>query len=196
MLTKTIIENIFLVIGESFWFFSAVTQLRHVIKTGNTRGLSAPSVTLNAAGNIAWIVYFVDLKLWFPVFTNALVLAAVLPLIGYILSDKKKFGAALASIVTIGPTTSYFLINYLGIAGWLAMSYNWIAGTPQLIKVINHKKVPGFSEHAILFAIGATASVIIYATLIGAKPLIIGGIQGIIYELIIASYYYRYRHRA
>lgn len=193
MITKTIIENTFLIIGESFWFFAGFTQLKHVIKTRNTKGLSAPSVTLNAAGNIAWIVYFIGLGLWFPVFTNLLVLSVTLPLIGYILADRRKFFGALASIASIGPITSYFLIYFSNISGWLAMSYNWMAGTPQLIKVINHKKIPGFSEHSILFVIGATTSVVIYGSLIGAKPLIVGGIQGIIYELIIAYYYYSYR---
>jgi uncharacterized protein with PQ loop repeat len=68
-----------------------------------------------------------------------------------------------------------------------------MAGTPQLIKVIGHKKITGFSEHSIWFVLGATSSVIIYASLIGAMPLIVGGIQGLIYELIVARYYYKYR---
>lgn len=194
MLTKTIIENFFLLVGESFWFFAGVSQLRHTIKSGNTKGLSAVSVTLNAAGNIAWIVYFVGLNLWFPVFTNVLVLSVTLPLIGYILADRKKFYQALGSIAVIGPSTSYLLINFTSISGWLAMSYNWIAGTPQLIKVISHKKITGFSERSIWMVLVATSSVVIYGTLIGAKPLIIGGIQGIIYELVVVYHYYRYRH--
>lgn len=193
MITKTIIENIFLLIGESFWFFAGASQLKHVIKTKNTRGLSAPSVTLNSAGNIAWIVYFINLKLWFPVFTNLLVLSVTVPLIGFILADKRKFYSALGSIGAIAPSTSWILINFSNISGWLAMSYNWIAGTPQLLKVINHKKITGFSEHAILFVLGATSSVVIYGTLIGAKPVIAGGIQGLIYELVVTYYFYSYR---
>lgn len=194
VLSKTVVENFFLLVGESFWFFAGASQLRHVIKSGNTKGLSAVSVTLNAAGNIAWIVYFVGLNLWFPVVTNALVLSVTIPLIGFILADRRKFYSALGSIAAIGPTTSYILIKFTSVSGWLAMSYNWIAGTPQIIKVIQHKKITGFSEHSIWMVIVATTSVIIYGSLIGALPLIVGGIQGIIYELVVVYHYYRYRH--
>lgn len=177
------------------WFFAGLSQLKHVLKTKQLKGLSAPSITLNIAGNIAWIIYFISIKMWFPVFTNICVLAVCLPLVALLLGNRRKFAQALASIATISPLTSYALINFPSISGWLAMSYNWTASTPQLIKVTRHKHIPGFSEHSIWYVFTATSCVLVYGALIGAKPLIVGAVQGLVYQFVVARYYYRYRNQ-
>ncbi|HWB38921.1 MAG TPA: PQ-loop repeat-containing protein [Candidatus Saccharimonadales bacterium] len=196
MLTKTIIENIFLLIGESFWAFSVIAQLRKVLKTHKTHGLSAPSITLNAAGNIGWIVYFIHRQLWFPVATNIVVVTGAILLLGAVLENNRlQYRRGLAAIFTIGPLTSLLLIGFPAIGGWLGMSYNWIAGTPWLIHVMTSKKLTGISTHSLFFTWGAITSVLIYGSLIHATPLVVGSLQGIAYQIVIGKRYFKYRHQ-
>src|SRR5258708_30891108 len=121
--------NILVVVGESFWVFSASAQLHRLVKTRNTRGLSALSSTLNAAGGVAWVTYFFINHLWFPFATNLILLFLTTAALGYILSNRMQFAKGLAAIAIVGPLTSYLLIVHPGWGGWMGMGYNWIAGT-------------------------------------------------------------------
>ncbi len=187
------VENVLIVLGESFWVFSTAAQLRRLVKTRNTHGLSAPSQTLYAAGNVAWVTYFAIQHLWYPFVTNIIIMFLAIALIGFTLSDRKQFSKGLAAIVIIGPITSYILITHPGSGGWVGMAYNWIAGTPWLFRVIRRKKVSGISEKSMFFALGAMACVLAYGLIIHSLPLITGSLQGFAYELIVLRYYYRHR---
>lgn len=193
MLTKTIIENILLVAGESFWFFSAAAQLRHVRRTRDVRGLSAVTITLNAAANVAWMVYFSSRELWFPVGTNLLIFIVTVATLAYVLSNKRQFAKGIATIALVGPLTSLALISFPKAGGWIGMGYNWAASTPWLLRVVTKRKVTGISAHSLWLAWGAMTAVLSYGLLVHAMPLVVGCIQGMIYQAIITCYYYRYR---
>lgn len=75
------------------------------------------------------------------------------------------------------------------------MAYNWIAGTPWLVRILRRKKVSGLSEHGIYFALGAMWCVLAYGLIIRSWPLIAGCVQGLTYELTVLNYYYRYRRQ-
>jgi hypothetical protein len=128
----TLIENALIVIGESAWVLSAAAQLRRLVKTRNTRGLSAPSQTLNAAGNIGWCTYFALNHLWFPFVTNIVVVTLTIAILGFTLANRKQFVRGLLTIAIVGPLTSFVLFHFPAQSGWLGMSYNWLAATPQL----------------------------------------------------------------
>ncbi|HEY5152908.1 MAG TPA: PQ-loop domain-containing transporter [Candidatus Saccharimonadales bacterium] len=185
--------NILVVVGESFWVFSISAQLHRLVKTRNTRGLSAPSYTLNAAGNIAWATYFFTNHLWYPFATNTLLFFLTVVALGYILFNRKQFAKGLVTIATIGPLTSYLLIAHPGWGGWIGMGYNWIAGTPWLYRIVKRKKVSGLSEQGIYFALGAMSCVLAYGVIIHSSPLITGSLQGFAYELTVLRFYYRHR---
>ncbi|OGL30445.1 hypothetical protein A3F37_01040 [Candidatus Saccharibacteria bacterium RIFCSPHIGHO2_12_FULL_41_12] len=186
--------NVLIVIGEGFWVLSATSQLRRLVKTHNTRGLSAPSQTLNAAGNVAWCAYFALQHLWYPFVTNVIVLALTMSILGFTLSNKKQFAKGIIAIAVVGPLTSYMLLRHPASSGWVGMIFNWIAATPWLMKVITKKKVSGISEKGLMFALGAMLCTLAYGILIHSWPLIAGCIQGLIYTAIIMQFYYRYRH--
>jgi len=38
-------------------------------------------------------------------------------------------------------------------------------------------------------------SILLYGLLIHALPLVVGCLQGMVYQAVIASYYYHYRHQ-
>lgn len=190
----SLLVNVLIVVGEGFWVFSTAAQLIKLYRTRDTRGLSPPSQTLNAAGNVAWTTYFTVNHLWFPVATNVIMFFLGTAALGYTLSNRRKFAQGLISIAIVGPVTSYLLITHPGAGGWMGMAYNWIAGTPWLIKVVRGKKVSGISERAIIFALGAMLCVLAYGAIIRSLPLIAGSIQGLVYELTVARYYYRHRH--
>lgn len=189
----SLLVNILIVVGEGFWVFSIGAQLFKLYRTRNTRGLSAPSQTLNAAGNVTWATYFAVNHLWFPFTTNVVMFFLATITLGYILSDRKQFGKGLVAIMVIAPLTSYVLITHPNAGGWLGMVYNWIAGTPWLFRILRRKKVSGLSEHGIYFALGAMACVLAYGLIIRSWPLIAGCIQGFVYELVVLKYYYRHR---
>lgn len=196
MLTRTVIENTLLIVGESFWFFSGWAQLRHVMRTRDVSGLSAVTITLNAAANVAWMVYFSTRELWFPVLTNALVFAVTVAILFYVLGNRRQFAKGILTILTVGPLTSLALLNFPKTGGWIGMSYNWAASTPWLVRVVTKRKVTGISAHSLWLAWGAMGCVLGYALLLDVLPLIIGCVQGMIYQAIITRYYYRYRrHR-
>jgi uncharacterized protein with PQ loop repeat len=115
-------------------------------------------------------------------------------ILGYILLDKEKFLEGLLAILIIGPLTSYVLIHLPYDSGWLGMTYNWIAGTPWLIKVLRTKKVSGLSEKAFYFDIGAMTCTLTYGAIIHSEPLVVGCLQGLAYNAIVMRYYYHYRH--
>jgi len=195
MLTKSIIENVLLLAGESFWAVSILAQLRKVLRTHQTHGLSALSITLNAAGNIGWIVYFVHRQLWFPVGTNIVVVVSAILLLAAVLENNRhQFRLGLFSIVTVGPLTSLLLVAFPGMAGWIGMSYNWIAGTPWLIHVMKSQKLTGISAQSLAFTWGAMSCVLIYGALIQAPPLVAGSLQGMGYQAVISGRYYKFRH--
>ncbi|HZL07918.1 MAG TPA: hypothetical protein VFC50_01865 [Candidatus Dormibacteraeota bacterium] len=189
----TLIENVLIVIGEGFWVLSGAAQLRRLVTSRNTRGLSAPSQTLNAAANIAWCTYFGMNHLWYPFVTNVLVLGLTIALLGYTLSNRKQFVRGLITIVIVGPLTSYGLLRFPAESGWFGMVYNWIANTPWLIRVVRRKKVSGISERSLYFSIGALLCTMTYGLLIHLGPLIAGGIVGLVYAGVITTHYYRYR---
>lgn len=189
----SLLVNVLIVVGEGFWVFSAAAQLIRLHRTRNTRGLSPPSQTLNAAGSVAWATYFALNHLWYPFVTNIVIVVLGTAILGYTLSNRKKFGQGLATIAIVGPLTSYMLIAHPGSGGWVGMAYNWIAGTPWLAKVVKHKKVSGISERSLYFALGAMICVLSYGLIIHSLPLITGCIQGLIYESIMLKFYYRHR---
>jgi hypothetical protein len=187
------IVNGLIVVGESFWVFSATAQLRRLMRTGNTRGLSAPSQTLNAAGNVGWCTYFALNHLWYPFATNIVVLALTVALLGFTLSHRKQFVRGLIAIVIVGPLTSFALLHYPDESGWFAMAYNWLAATPELGLVVIKKKVSGISEKSLFFAAGAMLFTLTYALIIHSNPLVAGCVQGLLYCVVVFAYYYRYR---
>jgi uncharacterized protein with PQ loop repeat len=189
----SLLVNALIILGESFWMFSAAAQLVRVYRTRNTKGLSPPSQSLNAAGNVAWTTYFTINHLWFPVGTNIIMFFLTVATLGYTLSNRRKFAQGIVSIAVIAPVTSYLLIVHPAAGGWIGMAYNWIAGTPWLLKVVRGKKVSGISERSILFALGAMSCVLAYGLIIHSWPLITGSIQGFAYELTVMRYYYRHR---
>lgn len=190
----SLIVNGLIVLGESFWIFSDSAQLLKLTKTKNTKGLAPTSQTLNAAGNISWATYFAVNHLWFPFVTNIIVFLLTSLILGYTLSNRKKLIRGILAIVIIGPLTSIILVKQPWLGGWVGMVYNWIAGTPQLFKVIKHKKVSGISRHSLYFALGAMLCVFAYGIIIRSYPLVIGCIQGIAYTVIIFKFYFRHRN--
>lgn len=189
----SLLVNILVVLGESFWILSAAAQLRRLFKTRNIRGLSAASQTLNGAANVAWCVYFASHHLWFPVATNLILLVLTVGLISFTLPARRQFVKGLLTIAVVGPLTSYVLLEFPAQAGWFAMAYNWAASTPWLIHVVSRKKVSGISEKSLFFSVGAMSLVLAYALLIHSSPLIVGCLQGLVYVAVITVYYYRYR---
>jgi uncharacterized protein with PQ loop repeat len=189
----TLVENVLIVIGEGSWVLAASAQLRRLAKTRNVRGLSAPSQTLNAAGNMGWCTYFALNHLWFPFVTNVVVLLLAVGILGFILSNRRQFVRGLITIAIVGPLTAYVLFSFPAQAGWLGMSYNWLAATPELLLVVRRKKVSGISEKGLYFSTGAMIFTLAYATLIHSLPLMTGCIQGLIYMSVIMTCYYRHR---
>jgi uncharacterized protein with PQ loop repeat len=189
----SLLVNFLIVVGESFWVFSDAAQLYRLVSTRNTRGLSAPSQTLNAAGNIAWCTYFALNHLWFPFFTNIIVITLTILILGYTLSNRKQFIRGLLTIIIVGPVTSFGLIHYTHQSGWFGMGYNWLAATPQLVRIVRHRKVSGLSESGLYFAISAMLLVLSYGLIIRSMPLVAGCIQGLVYSVIILKHYYHYR---
>ncbi len=189
----SLLVNVLIVIGEGFWVFSIASQFIKLYRTRNTKGLSPPSIAFNLSGIIAWATYFYLNHLWYPFATNVMVFTLGTAVLAYTLTNRRKFMQGLLSIAVIGPVTSYLLISNPWAGGWIGMIYNWIANTPWLIKVVIGKKVSGLSERAIFFALGAMACVFAYGVIIHSWPLIIGCIQGYVYELIVLKYYYRHR---
>lgn len=194
MITRTIIENLLILIGESFWVASAYSQLSKLIKTKDKRGLSAVNMTLNTTANAAWLVYFATNHLWVGFVSNSIMFFMTGAIVFLLLSSKKQRYSGLVSIFTLGPLTAYLIIVYPGLSGWIGMAFNVIASTPWVIHVMRTKKTSGISEKAMYLAISATLSTMAYAFLINSGPLITGTLIGICYELIILRYYYRYRH--
>ncbi len=189
----SLIVNTLIVIGEGFWVLSATAQLRRLMRTRNVKGLSAVTTTLNTAGNVGWLTYFALNHLWFPVVTNVMILVLSVAILGFILSSRRQFVRGLAAIVIIGPLTSYVLVVHPAAGGWLGMAFNWLAGTPQLAKIMRRRKVSGLSERALYFALGAMLCVLTYGLIIHSLPLVAGCIQGLIYMALTLTYYYRHR---
>ncbi len=190
----SLIANSLIVMGEGFWVLSASAQLRRLVKTRNTKGLSPVSITLNAAGNLGWCTYFYLNHLWYPFVTNIFVFSIGIALLGFVLSNHKQFLKGIITIAIVGPITSYILFHSPSLAGWMGMLYNWIASTPELLLIVRKKKVSGISEKSLFFATGAMTLTVIYAFIIHSPPLIAGCLQGLIYMLVIFKYFYRHRH--
>jgi len=193
LVQPTLIENVLIVVGEGSWVLSAGAQLRRLVKTRDTRGLSAPSQTLNAAGNIGWCTYFALNHLWFPFVTNVMVITLTIAILGFTLANRKQFARGLITIAIVGPLTSYVLFHAPAESGWIGMLYNWIAATPQLTRIVWRKKVSGLSEKGLFFAVGAMLFTLAYAFLIHSRPLEAGCAIGLVYATVIITYYYRYR---
>ena len=195
MLTKTIIENILIIFAEAFWIISSFAQLKKLIKTRNTKGLYAPTVVLNGAGNIAWVSYFAIQQLWVPFSTNIVSFGLTAITLAYLLTNKKHFVKAIISIAIIGPLTAILIIRYPDFSGWTAMIFNTVASTPWLIHVIKTKRTSGISEGSLYFVLSAIVCTYIYAIMTSAVPLIAGCIQNFSYLMVITWYYYKYRKR-
>jgi uncharacterized protein with PQ loop repeat len=195
MVEQILIENALIIAGEAFFLSSSYSQLRKLIKTRNTKGLYAPTAALNASGNVAWMTYFTSQRLWIPLSTNFAMFVLTMITMGYLLANKKQFLKALISILILGPITAFLIIVYPNFSGWTGMIFNTIASTPWLIHVIRTKKVSGLSERSLYLSTGAMSCVLAYGILVKSAPLIAGCVQGLVYMLIVASYYYFYRSK-
>lgn len=193
VIQPTFAENLLVVIGESAWVFSAGSQLTRLKRTHDTRGLSAVTQTLNAAGNVGWCTYFAMNHLWFPFVTNIFLLLLTVGALNYTLHNRRQFLRGVVAILIIGPFTAFMLLAFPLSAGWLAMLYNWIASAPWMIRVVRHKKTSGISEHSLYWSIVAMSFTLSYALLIRSAPLITACIEGLLYQAVIMRYYYRYR---
>lgn len=191
----SLLANILIIIGEGFWVVSISAQLLKLHRTRNTHGLAPVSQTLHTAGNVGWAAYFAIHNLWFPFTTNVIMFFLSVATLGYTLSDRKKFATGITAIIIVAPVTTYALIKYPASGGWIGMTYNFIAGTPFIYRIIKRKKTSGLSEHGIYFALIAMLCTFAYALIIHSWPLIIGCAQGLVYEAIVIRYYYRYRHQ-
>ncbi len=194
IVTPTPLENVLIVVGEGLWVLSASAQLRRLVRTRNIKGLSAVTETLNTAGCVAWATYFATQHLWYPFVTNLVLIGLGLALMAYVISNKKQFAKGVASIVIIGPITSYILVRYPAAGGWVGVIYNWLAATPWLHKVVTTQKVSGMSEKGLLLALVAMLCSLTYGLLIHSWPLIVGSVQGLIYMAVVMRFYYRHRH--
>src|SRR5579884_244626 len=194
MLTKTVIENILILLGESFWVFSIYAQLRKLLKTRNKLGLSAVTQTLNAAGNVAWATYFANRHLWLPFTTNIVMFFLTVVILGYILTNRKQFTKGLLTIAIVGPLTSYLIIKLPHTSGWLGVAYNSLSTLPWFRHLVVTKKSSGISHHTSIFTYGAISCTLSYAILIISFPLITGCLLGFVYTTAIAGYYRNYRH--
>lgn len=195
MLSKLLLENTLIAIAELFWLSANWSQFRHILKTGSTKGLSAVTTALYAAGNVAWMVYFAGRHLWVPFTTNATMLAITVITLAYILGNRRQFLQGLVAIALISPVTGYLLFAHPSISGWVAAGYNLIAALPGVVKVIRVKKISGVSPRGLAFSVGATLCTLAYASLIGSAPLIYGCTQGLTLQSVTITYYLRY-HRS
>jgi uncharacterized protein with PQ loop repeat len=196
VLTKSIIENVLIIAGEGFWVLSAFAQVKRLVRTKNRKGLSAPNQTLNAAGNIAWITYFSSRHLYVPVASNLALFLLTVTALFYTLGNKNQFKRGLLAIAVVGPLTSYLLLQYPSISGWVGAAYNFIASLPWVFHVVRTKKTSGISERSLMFTYGALTCVFIYSILIVSIPLVVNISAAFITTSIIARYYYRYRHES
>lgn len=194
MTTITIVENTLIIVAEGFWILSNSSQLKRLIKTRNRKGLSAPNQTLNAAGNIAWATYFASRRLYVPMVTNLTMLIITVTTLAYTLGNRKQFIQGLIAIAIVGPLTSYLLIEFPGISGWVGVSLNAVASAPWLVHVIRTKKTSGISERSLFFSLGAIFCTLTYALLIASAPLVVGCALGLVSVSTVMRYYYRYRH--
>ncbi|MDO8266112.1 MAG: hypothetical protein Q7T41_04190, partial [Candidatus Saccharibacteria bacterium] len=184
MISSELLKNSLIILSEGFWILSNWSQFRRIF-TRNNKGLSAPTQTLNAAGNIAWITYFSSKSLMVPTATNAINFFITLFTLAYVLGNKKQFFKGIIAIIVISPITSYLLISNPDISGWLAVAYNTIASTPWLFHVITTKKTSGISEKSLYLNVTATLLTATYAILIGSGPLILGTSLGMITTIVI-----------
>jgi uncharacterized protein with PQ loop repeat len=194
MTQKIVIENLLIIIGESFWIISAAAQLMHLIKTRKRQGLSAINQSLNGAGNVAWMTYFASRHLWFPFTTNFILFFLTLAILGHILTNKRLFYKGITTILVIGAITSFILIGYPIVSGWLGVTYNSLSAVPWLKRVIKIKRTSGISYHSLLADYVAMSCTLAYAILIISFPLMTGCILGLVSTTVIANYYFRYRH--
>jgi uncharacterized protein with PQ loop repeat len=194
MITKILIENTLIILAEAFWLSSAYSQLRKLARTRNPKGLFAPTLALNAAGNIGWMTYFASRHLWVPLVTNFGSFVLTVCILGYLLVDRKQFLKAFTSVLCVGFFAAVALITLSNYAGWVAVVFNMLAATPWLFHIVTTKRTSGLSERGLYFALGALACTLVYGIMIGSVPLIAGCLQGFTYTIIIALYYYRYRH--
>jgi uncharacterized protein with PQ loop repeat len=196
MLTQTVIENVLILLAESFWVFSTFSQLVKLARTKDPKGLFAPTLVLNIAGNFAWITYFSSLGKIVPIFSNVIMATLLVITISYLLTNRKQLIKAIFSIVIIAPLVALLIIRYPSFSGWTGMIFNTISATPWLYHIITTKKTSGLSEKSLYFSLSAITCNLIYAIMIGSAPVLVSGLRGALYTLIIISYYYRYRGRA
>jgi uncharacterized protein with PQ loop repeat len=188
-----VLENVLIIAGEGFFILSNFSQLRKLMATRDTKGLSAPNQTLNCAGNIAWMTYFGLRLLWTPVFTNLINLILTALTLRYTLSNKNNLIKGLVAILIIGSLTGFLLIIFPKVSGWVGVTYNAIAGLPWLVRIITTKKTSGISEKSLFFTLVAIFCTFVYALLTNSVPQQVGCIIGITSIVIVMTYYYRYR---
>lgn len=193
MVSTIIIQAALIIASEAFWVSSASAQLVRVIKTRDVHGLSAVTITLYAAGNVAWMTYFATLHLWLAFAGDMLILLVTVILLGYILRDRQLFYRGVASIAVIGPTAGLALIMFPASSGWIGVSLNVVAEIPQMYRIIRYKKVSGISVHSQLYAVGAIICTLAYGLMVHATPLVVGCAQGIVFISITLLYRYLYR---
>lgn len=193
MLTQTIIENLLIISAEAFWLLSNYSQLAKLVHTRNPKGLYAPTLTLYAAGNIGWMVYFASENLWVPFVTNFAMFIITGLTISYLVTNKSKRQKAILSVALVAPLAAWLIVAYPASAGWFAVIFNTIAAAPWVYHVVTSKRTSGISEKSLYFVYGALLCTLTYAAMIVSTPLIVSCLKGLTFNVIVTTYYYMYR---
>lgn len=191
-MSQAILENVLILVGESFWIFSGIVQIMKLVRTRDPSGLSPTTNVLQAAANVAWITYFLSIQLWYPFATNFVLFTINAVILYFVLTDKKLFKRALLAIAIISPITSLILIQFPSLSGWLGVVYGVIASTPWLVHVLRTKKLRGISIKSLWLSQIALGCTLTYALLIGSLPLMTGCTLGLLNTWIITYRRYKY----
>jgi uncharacterized protein with PQ loop repeat len=173
------------VFSEGTGVVATATQVFKTARTKNKYGISVWKNALVGSACVGWLFYGVSERIWPVVVANALLLV-LLSYFLYLLAQTNKRKQLLFVMFACGTVLGLVLL-FLSrqAAGWVSFIYFVLALLPQLIKVVKEKRIDGLSFKAEAVWLASSVTTFLYALELRAYPLIMSGVVGVVYSMVV-----------
>ncbi len=179
------------VFSEGAGVIATAIQVYKTARTKNKRGISVWKNALIGSSILGWLVYGVSQTIWPVVVSNTLMLPLMTYFL-YLLAHSKKRKQLIAIMFVCGALLGMVLLFLSkSAAGWVSLAYMTLAMTPQIVKVIRDKRIDGLSRRAEKLWFFVNIATFLYAFELRAYPLIIAGIVGTSYSIVVLGMLHR-----
>lgn len=179
------------IFSEGAGVIATVIQVAKTARTKNKRGISVWKNALVGSSIIGWLMYGLSQQIW-PVVVSNTIMLPLMTYFLYLLAHSKKRRQLVTIMFVCGAILGVVLLFLSrSAAGWVSLIFMTLAMLPQMAKVLREKRIDGLSRKAEMLWLAVNIATFLYALDIKAYPLVLAGIVGTSYSIVVLTMLHR-----